>query len=69
MSISHYNNRDLPIATNHYLDLERQHNNNNSVDVVLVSAKSVRSLRIAYPNYFADSRVFLEKLNLAFNYK
>lgn len=62
INISHFNKKDLPDATNQYLTLERRHEN-SSVNVVLVAAKSVRSLRIAYPNYFADSKVFLDKLN------
>ena len=65
--INYFNNRDLPIASSKYMEIEREYEKNNSVDIVLVAAKSVRSLRIAYPNYFADSRVFLEKLNEVFD--
>jgi hypothetical protein len=36
-----------------------------STDAVLVSVESVNSLSKAYPNYFADTRIFVELLNQA----
>jgi hypothetical protein len=62
IKIDHFKNEDLQNATNHYLELEKEYKDSNTANVVLVAAKSVMSLRIAYPNYFADSRVFLENL-------
>jgi hypothetical protein len=37
----------------------------DSTDAVLVSVESVNSLSKAYPNYFADTRIFVELLNQA----
>jgi hypothetical protein len=35
------------------------------LDVVLVSVDSLSSLERAYPNYFADTRVFVELMSQA----
>jgi len=37
--------------------------------VVLVSVNSVRQLRVAYPNYYADTKEFLNVLNTALSEK
>lgn len=62
IQVNHYNKRDLVVATELYLELEKEYENNVNANVVLVAAASIKSLRVAYPNYFADSRVFLERL-------
>ncbi len=61
--VNHFSKKRLSEATDMYLQLEREHENAAEFDVVLVAAKSVRSLRVAYPNYFADSRTFLRILS------
>jgi hypothetical protein len=33
------------------------------LDAVLVSVSSIKSLRTAYPNYYADTRAFIAALN------
>lgn len=38
---------------------------NNYLDAVLVSVNSIKQLRAAYPNYYADTREFLHALNTA----
>ncbi|GEK47381.1 (p)ppGpp synthetase [Bisbaumannia pacifica] len=53
-----YNKDQLGVATSHYDDLEVEHKNDTAKDVVLVSAASVRDLKRAYPNYFADTNEF-----------
>ena len=49
----------LADATAAYADAEREFLSNPLVDVVLVSADSIESLSVAYPNYFADTKEFL----------
>jgi hypothetical protein len=44
-------------AAEKYLDVEK-HIAKTSKDAVLVSVQSMASLKRAYPNYFADTRVF-----------
>jgi ppGpp synthetase/RelA/SpoT-type nucleotidyltranferase len=63
VSVKDYLRKNLNNATSEYLRLEKKHRGNSSVDVVLVAAESIKSLRKAYPNYFADSRFFSEILN------
>jgi len=62
IEIRSYGTEDLEIATENYITLEKEYKINKEIDIVLVAAKSVKSLEKAYPNYFADSKVFLEKL-------
>jgi len=38
---------------------------NKNLDAVLVSVSSIKQLRAAYPNYYADTTAFLEALNVA----
>lgn len=61
--ITKFEAESLEIATQTYLDKEKQAKDNPDIlDVVLVSANSMRSLRSAYPNYFADSKGFIKNL-------
>lgn len=53
--------KGLDLATQDYYEIEKQKGNRN-IDVVLVSALSFDALTIAYPNYFADIRQFLNTL-------
>ena len=54
---------DIEIAQNIYIDLEKQHLNDNDVNVVLVRGSSIKNLKKAYPNYFGDAEIFLTNLN------
>ncbi|QYZ70352.1 RelA/SpoT domain-containing protein [Neotabrizicola shimadae] len=47
-------------ASLRYAELEKTHMNDELTDVVLVAAENVESVTAAYPNYFADTRQFLE---------
>jgi len=47
-------------ANNAYIKQEEIHRNKPGFDVVLVSVDSVKSLRSAYPNYFLDTKIFME---------
>ncbi|MBD1878360.1 RelA/SpoT domain-containing protein [Coleofasciculus sp. FACHB-T130] len=62
ISINYYNSENLENANNEYLELEEKYKNTN-INIVLVATESMWSLRKAFPNYFADSELFLETLN------
>jgi len=53
----------LSKATDYYNNLESKNEGDSSKDVVLVSAASVRDLKKAYPNYFADTGEFEKNLD------
>ena len=58
VSYSRFGKRQLNEATSFYDEQERIYEQNKSMDVVMVSAGSVRDLKRAYPNYFSDTGVF-----------
>jgi ppGpp synthetase/RelA/SpoT-type nucleotidyltranferase len=49
-------------AADNYLKLEKQAAKNREFVVALVSSSSINNLKEAYPNYFADSAVFINNL-------
>jgi len=49
-------------ATAEYLRIEQEISEDTNQDVVLVQAESLQALKTAYPNYFADTRLFIEAL-------
>lgn len=53
-----FGTRELAAATDFYDEQEDIYKNDPSRDVVLVSAGSLRDLKRAYPNYFADTDEF-----------
>jgi len=57
--------QDLGRASATYLDLETKVAGRPEADVVLVSVESLAALRRAYPNYFLDTRAFLEAVRRA----
>ena len=50
-------------AKKKYSALERQNLKNSEINIVMVSAKSLREIKTGFPNYFADSRLFIQKLS------
>jgi len=52
-------------AASKYSDAEQEVKQNPGTDAVLVSVESINALARAYPNYFADTRLFAELLNQA----
>ena len=52
-------------ASETYLSTERAIKDKPTLQAVLVSAQSVQSLRSAFPNYFADTDVFIDAINQA----
>ncbi|WP_248744017.1 MULTISPECIES: RelA/SpoT domain-containing protein [unclassified Pseudomonas] len=63
VSVSGYTREALPLATNDYLDREKWAKGNEGVQVVLVAAQSLTSLRKAYPNYFLDTGKFVSQIS------
>ncbi|MDC3221509.1 RelA/SpoT domain-containing protein [Gammaproteobacteria bacterium] len=45
-----------------YIAMEKEYTNNNDFDVLLVNVDSMKDLKKAYPNYFADSSEFVSQL-------
>jgi hypothetical protein len=50
-------------ATAKYLEVEKKIKDSKESDAVLVSVDSMAALRRAYPNYFLDTKVFVDLLN------
>lgn len=67
VEISGYRQDQLELATKEYTRVERAiaEKTVRYVDAVLVSVDSMASLKRAYPNYFADTRVFLDAVKKA----
>ena len=61
ITIRYYQKDCLDKATEDYIRLE-EGNKNNDVNIVLVAAESLASLKKSYPNYFADSEIFISVL-------
>lgn len=58
-----FSRRELPILEDYYLGLEK--NADPDLQVVQVSVEDVTALRTAYPNYYLDTRAFVEALRSA----
>lgn len=65
ITISGFPARDLEEASSQYAEAEKRVKGKRGTDAVLVSVDSLASLRRAYPNYFADTRAFLQLMNQA----
>lgn len=64
VSITPFARDQLEKASEEYSRAEKRAANGAEIQVVLVSAGSVESLRRAYPNYFLDTHDFLAQLRL-----
>jgi hypothetical protein len=62
--IHSYPKSDLEHANKHYIKIEREAQRDKHLQVVLVSAGSIKDLKKAYPNYFLDTRKFIDQLNV-----
>lgn len=62
--VTGFGGAELDQATTAYLNVETSLQGPGS-EAVLVSVDSVESLRRAYPNYFLDTKVFLEAMRAA----
>jgi ppGpp synthetase/RelA/SpoT-type nucleotidyltranferase len=65
IAIRGYEDEFLEQATNDYLAVEKLEKSGKVSDAVLVSVDSMANLRRAYPNYFLDTRVFVDAVNKA----
>jgi hypothetical protein len=65
LNVSGFKQNQSELATTKYLEVEKKirQMDASSADAVLVSVDSVAALRRAYPNYFLDTKVFLELMN------
>lgn len=54
-----FKSSELPSAVQQYKDLEEKHKRDASFNIVLASAGNVKELKLAYPNYFVDTEMFL----------
>lgn len=64
VSITGFGRRQLEAAQARYLEVERSIQDRPGMDAVLVSVDSVAALQRAYPNYFLDTSVFIELVQL-----
>ncbi len=62
LNIRNFGRKRLEEANEQYTKIEKEINEGKPLQVVLVSADSVETLRRAYPNYFLDTREFIGKL-------
>lgn len=65
LSVTGYKRKELRQASKAYANKEKQIRDKSGTDAVLVSVNSIRNLRRAYPNYFADTRIFVAELKKA----
>jgi ppGpp synthetase/RelA/SpoT-type nucleotidyltranferase len=65
LTVSGFSQHELVAASDAYLEAEKQVRESPGTDAVLVSVDSLAALERAYPNYFADTRVFIELLDQA----
>jgi hypothetical protein len=65
VKITGFDDADQAKASEVYLNTEKMIKDKPWAQAVLVSAGSVQALRSAFPNYFADTRVFLDALGRA----
>lgn len=63
LSITSYRSSELAKANAEYIRLEQTYSASDGYEIVLVAAESIFLLRQAYPNYFLDTKMFLELLD------
>ncbi|MHC9511467.1 RelA/SpoT domain-containing protein [Kangiella sp. M94] len=64
VNVTPYKSEDSKHAMSEYLVREKEAALNENLIVALVSTDSITNLKKAYPNYFADSTVFMDHLNV-----
>ena len=67
ITVKHYKENELDRASSDYLAVEKAaaEKKGEARDAVLVSVDSMANLRRAYPNYFLDTRVFVDAVQKA----
>ena len=62
ISARYFNQKFSSEAYDEYRRIEQEISEDIKKDVVLISAESLKDLKKAYPNYFADTKFFLDNL-------
>lgn len=62
VNVNSYAKRDIRQASRDYTQAEKQAAKNKKIEVVLVSAGDLNSLKRAYPNFFLDIGDFIKKI-------
>ena len=62
IDVNRYTLQELDKANADYTALEQKHQGDRTHSVVLVAVESLKALRDAYPNYFADTDAFIDAL-------
>jgi len=62
VTVTTFSRENLQLANEAYSKAEQRITSGNAIQVVLVSAGSIKSLKLAYPNYFLDTHDFLLQL-------
>jgi len=65
VTIKSYPNENIDLANEDYTNLERQHANDNTKQVVLLATDKIANLNRAYPNYFLDTGRFITLMESA----
>lgn len=65
LRVTSYSRKELSRAIEDYAKMEKVVRQKKNYDAVLVSVKSIGDLSRIYPNYFADTRVFIKELERA----
>ncbi len=68
VDLQSYGKKRLDKANEDYTEIERRISDGQPLQVVLVSAGSIDSLRRAYPNYFLDTHEFINQILMIENY-
>lgn len=63
LTILHYKKTEFRKASDDYLTYEKVTEQNDTRNVVLVSAESIDKLKIAFPNYYLDSDLFIKEVS------
>jgi ppGpp synthetase/RelA/SpoT-type nucleotidyltranferase len=65
IAVKGFPKRQLVAASEEYLRVEKENANKPEIQTVLVALESVATLRSAYPNYYADTKSFLNAVRKA----
>ncbi len=65
VQIRGFHRKNLGAASEAYLAAEKEHVDNPEIQVVLVSVESIQALRSAYPNYYLDTKQFINVVKKA----
>jgi Region found in RelA / SpoT proteins len=63
INIRRFDKSQLEDATRLYNEDERKYHDDESKDLVLISARSMKDLKRAYPNYFSDTADFIKYIS------